>query len=464
MSAIADIDVQGLIEKQRFGPFQWTVLILCFSAALLDGYDAQIVGFVISGMARTWHVGRAAFGSVFSAGFAGLLIGALAMGTAADRWGRKTILIISTVLFGLFSFLTIFANSIDTLVLLRFLTGFGVGGALPNAIALSGEYGPRSHRITMMTTVGAGVSVGATLAGLIASQVLPHFGWRAVFYIGGLAPLALVLVLVGFLPESLRFLIIRKRSRRAAEKIVRRMAPDLVLDASTVFSISEMHRTGLPVKHLFTEGRGPLTVVMWLAFLCNNAALYTLIPWLPTLVHGMGLSIANAAAIVSVFSIGGICGAVGVGRFIDSANPYRVLVLVLFVAAVSTVSIGLVGVKFLPLTATIFVAGFCVAGGQHGANAHAGGFYPTFMRSTGLGWAMGVGKGGSIFGPLLLGELLRRRWPLYDILGVFSLVIASSAALFGLMGWLSARGAHAFASGERGAASSSGRTVAESTI
>ena len=447
MAGVKTLDVQTLIEAQRFGRFQRAVLGFCFLIALLDGYDAQIVGFVISGMARAWNVDRSAFGAVFSVGFAGLLVGALVLGSAADRWGRKTVLIASTLTFGLFSLLTAFATSIEPLLVLRFLTGLGVGGAVPNAIALAGEYAPTSRRVTTMTIVGAGVSVGAALAGLIASQMLPRYGWQSLFWVGGLAPLGLAALLIAFLPESLRFLVVRKRPTEIAAKIVRRMSPDVAIDSATTFSMPEVSRPGLPVKHLFTERRGPLTALLWGAFLLNIAVLYTLIPWLPTLVHEMGLSVSDAAIVASVFSIGGIFGGIGVGRMIDKANPYVVLVLVLLVAAVATVTIGVVGPQFGLLSVVVFVAGFCVAGGQHGANAHAGQFYPTFMRSTGIGWAMGIGRIGSVLGPLLLGDLLKAHWPLHNILAVFGLIVALSAVLFGVMGWVQrARGAGALPS------------------
>ena len=434
MAGQTSVNIQTLIDGLRFGRFQGAVLGFCFLIALLDGYDAQIVGFVIGGMAQAWHVDRSAFGPVFSVGFAGLLLGALVLGSAADRFGRKTILILSTLTFGLFSFLTVFATSIEPLLVLRFLTGLGVGGAVPNAIALAGEYAPTSRRVTTMTIVGAGVSVGAALAGLIASQMLPRYGWQSLFYVGGLAPLVLAAFLVVLLPESLRYLVVRQRPRRTIVALVRRAAPDIAIDAATTFVVAEASRPGLPVKHLFTEGRGPLTALLWAAFLLNIAVLYTLIPWLPTLVHEMGLNVSDAAIVASIFSVGGICGGVGVGRLIDKTNPYAVLVVVLLVAALSTAAVGLIGGRFALLSAAVFVAGFCVAGGQHGANAHAGQFYPTFMRATGIGWAMGIGRIGSVLGPLLLGELLKAHWPLPDILGLFALLVAGSAVLFGVMG------------------------------
>jgi MFS transporter, AAHS family, 4-hydroxybenzoate transporter len=438
MTNKVDIDVREVIEASAFGRFQWLVLALCFAIALFDGYDAQIVGFVIGGMAHDWGIDRSAFGPVFSTGFAGLLIGALIFGSVADKWGRKTVLIWATLQFGLFSLATVFVRSIDLLLALRFMTGLGVGGAVPNAIALAGEYAPRSLRLTMMTTTGAGVSVGAAVAGLAASQMLPSYGWRSLFYVGGLAPLALAVLLVFLLPESLRFLLVRGCSRAQVEKVLRRVAAGLFFEAAT-FSIQEESRPGFPVRHLFTEGRAVLTCLLWAAFLLNIAALYTLIPWLPTLVQEKGLNISDAAVVASVFSVGGIFGGVGVGRKMDRSSPYHVLVFVLFAGALCTIAIGLAEPNLPLLCALVFFAGFAIAGGQHGANAHAGAFYPTFMRSTGIGWAMGIGRIGSVLGPLPVGYLLKAHWPLRDILGIYAFVVVAAAALFALMGCLSWR-------------------------
>jgi AAHS family 4-hydroxybenzoate transporter-like MFS transporter len=434
------VDVSALLNNAPIRKFHILILVLCTLLVLLDGFDAQVVGFVISDLARSMHVERSSFGPVFSAGFAGLPVGSLLMGVAADRYGRKTVLLLAVVTFSLASLATAFATSLDTLLLLRFVTGVGVGGAVPNALALMGEFAPKSSRATMMTILGSGVSVGAAGAGILTSFMLPRYGWTSLFYFGAIAPLLLLPFLVFLLPESLRFLIAkRQHSRQQVIDMVRKIAPDTPTDANTTFLLKEETRPGLPVKHLFTGGRSTLTLLLWLAFLLNLAVLYTLIPWLPTMLHEGGLSVPDASLVAAAFSIGGIFGAIGVGRCIDWRGAYPSLVAIFIAGAVSLVALAMLQGLFVPLLVAVFFAGFCIAGGQHGANAHAGLVYPTFMRSTGVGWAMGLGRIASALGPMMLGALLAWHWSFAQILQAFAVATVGTALVFGILGVISSR-------------------------
>jgi AAHS family 4-hydroxybenzoate transporter-like MFS transporter len=430
------IDIAELIERQRIGWFQIRTLVLCIAIVTLDGYDAQIIGYVISTLARLWQVDRSSFGPVLSAGFLGLLVGAFACGLLADRFGRKRIIVACTLVFGGFSLLTVIAWSFESLLVLRFLTGLGIGGAVPNSIALIAEYAPKRRRATMTTLLGAGVSIGAASAGLLTASLLARFGWSAVFYVGGVLPLALVPLLVWHLPESLRLLVLQQRPADDIAALLGKIAPELRGMAPLAVTLPEERRSGLPATHLFTEGRAPFTVLMWAAFLLNLLAVYSLVGWLPTLINGIGLTVERAAIVAAMFSLGGICGAVVLGRLIDVFGAYGVLAIVFVMGGLMIALIGSIGPVPMMLGVVVLGAGFCTAGGQHGANAHAGDFYPTFMRSTGVGWAMGIGRIGAVIGPLLLGALLARQWPLPMILAVYALTTCCAAGAIFLMGRL----------------------------
>jgi MFS transporter, AAHS family, 4-hydroxybenzoate transporter len=402
------IDVAGFIDEQPVGHFQIRLLLACAAVLFLDGFDTQAIGYVAPDLARDWGLARGALGPVFSAGLFGLMIGALVFGPVADRIGRKKIIVFSTAAFGIGTLATVFAQDISSLLVIRFLTGLGLGGALPNAVALTSEFSPHRRRATMVMAMFVGFSVGAALGGLIAAALIPAFGWRSVFLIGGVAPLLFVPVLALRLPESVRFLALTGRADARVAELLSRIAPSTGFPAGARFGVREAKLAGLPVVHLFSEGRALATLVLWIVFFMSLLDLYLLSNWIPTVLNDLGASIPIAVAVGAMFQVGGVVGTFALGQFIDRFS-FRALSLTYLLAAVAVAAVGFSGHSIALATLAIFCAGFCIVGGQIASNALAATYYPTMIRSSGVGWALGIGRIGSIIGPWIGGVMLARR-------------------------------------------------------
>jgi AAHS family 4-hydroxybenzoate transporter-like MFS transporter len=403
------LDVAGFIDAQPVGRFQVRVLLLCAAVLFVDGFDTQAIGYVAPELARAWGLPRAALGPVFSAGLFGLMLGALAFGPLADRVGRKRIIVLSTAAFGLGTLATVWAEGASSLLALRFLTGLGLGGAMPNAVALTAEFSPHRRRATMVMTMFCGFSLGAALGGLIAAALIPRFGWQSVFLVGGIAPLLLVPVLARSLPESVRFLAASGRANDRVAGLLALVAPSSRLPPGTRFAVHEPALLGLPVRHLFSEGRAAATALFWVMFFMSLLDLYFLSNWLPTVLNDLGASVSVAAVIGAMLQVGGVVGTFTLGSVIDRFS-FRALAVNYLLAAVAVAAIGFAAHSAALATVAIFCAGFCIVGGQIASNALAATFYPTGIRSTGVGWALGVGRIGSIIGPLVGGALLALHW------------------------------------------------------
>src|SRR5450631_3563199 len=381
------VDVAQFIDAQPVGGFQIRLLLTCAAVLFLDGFDTQAIGFVAPALAREWDVSKGALGPVFSAGLFGLMIGALLFGPLADRIGRKKIIVFSTLAFGIGTLVTAFVQDIDTLLAIRFLTGLGLGGAMPNAIAMTSEFNPRRRRATMVMIMFCGFSVGAALGGFLAAALIPLFGWRSVFVVGGLAPLALVPILAMKLPESVRFLALTGQANERVKQLLGFISPKASFAPGTQFVVHEPRLAGVPVLHLFKSGRSLVTLLLWVVFFMSLLDLYFLSNWLPTVLNDLGATVSEAAMIGSMLQVGGVIGTFALGSIIDRFS-FRALALVYFIAVFAVGAIGQLGHSAIFVSMAIFAAGFCIVGGQIAANALVAGFYPTAVRATGVGWAL----------------------------------------------------------------------------
>ena len=408
-SAGASLDVAEFIDAQPVGGFQLRLLLTCAAVLFLDGFDTTAIGYVAPSLAAEWHLTKGALGPVFSAGLFGLMIGALLFGPLADRIGRRKIIIFSTLAFGIGTLATAFVQDVNTLLAIRFLTGLGLGGAMPNTIALTSEFSPHRRRATMVMVMFCGFSVGAALGGFLAAGLIPHFGWRSVFIVGGAAPLLLAPILALKLPESVRFLALTGRANDRVAQLLALINPKAAFAPATRFVVHEPKLVGIPVLHLFRDGRTLATLLLWVVFFMSLLDLYFMSNWLPTVLNDLGASVSEAAAIGSMLQVGGVVGTVALGNIIDRFS-FRALALLYFVAVFAVGAIGQLGHSAVFVTIAIFVAGFCIVGGQIAANALAAGFYPTSVRASGVGWALGIGRVGSIVGPLVGGALMTLKW------------------------------------------------------
>jgi AAHS family 4-hydroxybenzoate transporter-like MFS transporter len=417
------VDVAAFIDAQPVGAFQVKLLLTCATVLFLDGFDTTAIGYVAPALAKEWNIGKAALGAVGSAGLVGLMIGALLFGPLADRIGRKKIIICSTLAFGIGTLITSFVNDVNTLLAIRFLTGLGLGGAMPNTIALTSEFSPHRRRATMVMVMFVGFSIGAALGGFLAAALIPQFGWRSVFVVGGAAPIVLAPILAFKLPESVRFLALTGRADARVAELLALVNAKAIFAAGTRFIVDEPALKGIPVQHLFRGGRTLATLLLWVVFFMSLLDIYFLSNWLPTVLNDLGASISQAAIIGSMLQVGGVVGTFALGSIIDRFS-FRALALVYFIAVFAVGAIGQLGHSAVLVTVAIFVAGFCIVGGQIAANALAAGYYPTSVRATGVGWALGVGRVGSIVGPLIGGVLLSLKWSAGDVF-----VAAAMAAL-----------------------------------
>ncbi|MFL5309808.1 MAG: aromatic acid/H+ symport family MFS transporter [Myxococcales bacterium] len=425
------VNVQEFIDARKLSRFQVKVVALCALIVLIDGFDTQAIGYVAPAIVRSWQVNRAALTPVFSAGLFGLMLGALAFGPVADRFGRKPVLIFCTLFFGVMSLLTVTADSVQSLVVLRFITGLGLGGAMPNAIALTTEFAPRRIRATTVMIMFCGFSLGAALGGVAAASLIAHFGWKSVFVLGGIVPCLAFPFLAAMVPESIRYLVVQGGRGEKVAAILSRIDPGAVVRTDATFTVEEHKAKGFVVRQLFANGRGPFTLLIWVVFFMSLLDLYFLTNWLPTIIHESGIAVSQAALITAMYQVGGTFGTLLLGRLFDRFSPFVMLALTYLAASVFVLLIGTVGGSIAALVLTVFGAGFCVVGGQIGANALTANSYPTAIRSTGVGWALGIGRIGSIIGPIIGGLLLSLRWPIRQIFLVAAapVLVASLAAL-----------------------------------
>ncbi len=429
---MASLDVPAWMEGQAISRTQILILVLMACTSALDGFDAQMIGYVAPAVIRDLHVAPHEFTPVFAIGLVGLLIGCLVIAPLADWIGRKRVLVWSAVFFGVMSLATAWADSLQSFVILRFLTGLGLGGSMPNAIALTAEYMPSRKRAFATMAMFCGFPLGATLGGFLAAGLIARFNWPSVFLVGGILPLILAVFVAASLPESLRHLVLKGHERAEVLAVLQRISPQSAFSADTRFIVQEERRAGITVMHLFREGRALGTVLLWIMFFCSLLDIYFLSSWLPTVLHEAGLSIAASVVETALFQGGGVVAALLLGLVIDRAGFLKVVVPVYIAAAVAIGSIGYAGTALGLLMIAKFFSGAFVIGGQTAVNVLTAVFYPTYIRATGVGWGLGIGRVGSIVGPVIGGMLLQAQWDRHSLF-IAAAIPALMAAAAGIV-------------------------------
>ena len=397
------IRVSRLLDERGLSGFQIRLLIWSFFIVLADGYDIGAIAFAAPRLVADWHVSPAALGPVFSASLIGILIGSAGFGWVGDRFGRKAALTTALFWFGFWTLVAVLATNLNQMFWLRFLAGIGIGGIIPNVVAINAECAPRHLRATLAIIAAGLVPLGGAIPGFISATFGAEYGWQILFLIGGIFPIAVGLVCLFGMPESVKFMVLHERYRRRIEKLIRAIRPDLSIPSDARFIIED-EKTQFSVNNpanLFKDGMGLITPLLWLVFALNLMGYFFLASWTPTVLGVAHLPPATAAIAAAVLQVGGTVGALLMARWIDRRRFLAITILFACAAPV-VAAIGFVGIlSYTALMLITFLAGVCVLGIQSGINGVGALVYPTSLRASGSGWELGIGRFGSIVGPLL---------------------------------------------------------------
>jgi MFS transporter, AAHS family, 4-hydroxybenzoate transporter len=416
------INITRAIDAGSFSSFQIVAIMLCSLVAFLDGLDSQSIAVAAPLIADKLAIGRTALGPIFSAAVLGAMIGALTFGPLGDRFGRKQCLIAAAIIFGVCTILTASADSYNTLLVIRFVTGIGLGGATPCFIALAAEFAPQRRRAMISSLIWSAFPLGGTAGGFLNGYILAHFGWPTIFLVGGILPLIVAGALLIWLPESIRFLLAKNRDPEKARTIARRIVPSIAPTAKII--ADEEYIKGVPLKHLFTEGRAVGTVLLWVAFIMAFGTLAITVLWTPTLLRMNGIAPSQAAVVLGFHGIGALVGMGSAGRLIERFGAAATLVPALILGTIATGAVGFAATSVTSMSIVLALIGLFVGMGASGAIALAVLNYPTAVRSTGVGWAMGMGRGGQVIAPLTTSLMLGLGW------GIVSVFLVTAIAPF----------------------------------
>ena len=437
MAEAATIDVAEVIERQSLGAFTIALIVVSWLVTFFDGYDMLVISYTSKYLIHDFHLTKVMLGYVITSAVVGTFFGSMLFGYLGDRIGRRPAILLSTGTFGVLTSAVVLAQSYPQLMGLRFLDGIALGGAVPLVWALNVEFVPRRFRARAVTLIMMGFGFGATFAGPIARLLIPSYGWQGVFWFGGIASLAATVILLAFLPESLRYMA---RTGAPVARIVRtlkRVAPRLELPANPSFVVADesAKRERFNPTMLFRGELRLITPLLWMSFLASSVSTYFITSWGPLILEDMGFG-ANGAAWLSAGN--SLCGAVGglaIMGFTDRKGPISVAALpaiavpLLLIAGLAPMGLGV----FLVLSLVLSVF---LGGGHYAIQSIIGMFYPSTMRASGSGWAGSVAKIGSMSAPVIGGYVLSTSLPLkntYALLAVCPAVFGVCALCIGII-------------------------------
>lgn len=403
------ININTLIDEAKFTPFHWGVLFWCLMIIIFDGYDLVIYGVALPLLMQEWALSAVQAGLLASTALFGMMFGAMTFGTLSDKLGRKKTIMICVAIFSGFTFLGAFATNPVEFGILRFLAGLGIGGVMPNVVALMTEYAPKRIRSTLVALMFSGYAIGGMTSALLGAWLVPEFGWKIMFYIA-IIPLVALPLIWKFLPESLMYLT-NKKEIEQTRSIVQKISPSQQLNGDTEFVLNEVTKGDeAPVKALFQQGRTFSTFMFWIAFFMCLLMVYALGSWLPKLMIQAGYSLGASMIFLFALNIGGMIGAIGGGALADRFHIKKVLTIMFICGAAALILLGFNSPQIVLYT-LIAVAGAATIGSQILLYTFVAQYYPSTVRSTGMGWASGIGRIGAIVGPVLTGALLTMNLP-----------------------------------------------------
>jgi MFS transporter, AAHS family, 4-hydroxybenzoate transporter len=404
---MTQINISHIVDSSRLRPFHVLLTFWCLLAMMADGFDLLNASIAGPALIKDWGINRAALGPVFSASLVGFFVGAPFFGYLGDRFGRRVAIVSGLILIGLTTLACAWARDLQQLLWLRFLSGLGLGGVLPNVIALMGEFTPRRFRATMMVVMSMGISLGGAAPGLVGVTLMPTYGWPVVFVVGGIIPIVIGLCLLFAIPESIKFMVLRGDHDEAVRRLVQKLDPAVQVDSASQFILDQSEGSaatrGSPLA-LFRNGWALVTVLVWVIFVLNLMANNLMNAWLPMIVQSGGHSATQGSVAGSLYQLGGSIGGLGLGILIDRIG-LKVLVFIFAIAVPVLAFTGISAGSQNQLLVMSFLSGWAIVGTQNALNAGAGLIYPTALRANGVGYALGVGRVGSISGPLI-GSLL----------------------------------------------------------
>jgi len=397
------VAVSRLLDERGLSSFHYSLIFWCVLLSLIDGYDIAAIAFAAPHLMRDWHLAdRSALGPVLSASLVGILFGSALFGWIGDRWGRKVALIASNLLFGVFTLAAAWSTNLEQLSLLRLLAGLGIGGVIPNIVAINAESSPRRLRATVALIAVGFVPLGGAIPGLVAGTLVPTHGWQILFTLGGIVPIVLAVLGIFTLPESIKFMALHESQRGKMEKTIRKLDPNYVVPPNAKFVIEdEQQFPGFNPTYLFKQGLWLITPLLWLLFALNLMGYFFLLSWTPTLMAVLKLPPSVGAMAGAMIQVGGTIGSLALARWFQR-HGFLAIAIVFVVAVPIVAAIGYAGLtSTTALAIATFSAGFCVLGIQTGINVVGALVYPTSLRANGSGWELGIGRVGSIVGPML---------------------------------------------------------------